>query len=297
MGLFLGRLRNERRGERLPQHPALGLITLAITLAALAVPALCSLSRAAGQSGSPASPTQLVQQVVSNELLDRGSQKLWMYRVEKTIDAQTVSEVQVETTEGPVFRLLAIDGKPLSAEQRKKEDSRLHHLLQDPSEMSKLKEQHDDEQERLVRFTALLPQAFLYADDGTEQGDIRLRFYPNPAFDPPTFESRALTGSAGTLLIDPRERRIVEMRGQLITRIEFGYGLLGSIQKGGVFDFARSPVERGHWKTSRINVDVSGRIIFFKSIAARQREMRSNFKPVPPDLNLRQGISLLDSLQ
>ncbi len=40
--------------------------------------------------------------------------------------------------------------------------------------------QYDEDEERIGRILALLPEAFVYEYDGEENGCYRLRFRPNP---------------------------------------------------------------------------------------------------------------------
>jgi len=79
----------------------------------------------------------------------------------------------------------------------------------------------------------------------------------------------------------------------MLDRVDFGYGLLGHIEKGGTFEIRRQPVSENHWRTSRIDVHVAGRVIFFKTINKDQSEARSDFKPVPAETTLQEASKLL----
>jgi hypothetical protein len=261
--------------------PTALVFTFALTIQALAA------------DTGPIVPQQLVQDVAYNEVRDRQMQTCWIYKVERTIDGQTRSEEQVESADGPVFRLLALDGKPLTGDQAKQEDARLARLLSDPAVQEKAKQLHEKDEDRLERLTALLPKAFLYQYDGQDGGQIRLKFSPNPDFSPPTFEARAFTDLAGTLVIDARQKRLIRLQGELIHPIDFGLGLLGRIQKGGTFEIERTPVSATHWKTSHVSIHVSGHIILFKSISKQQDEKRSGFRPLQDGISLKQAEALL----
>lgn len=70
-----------------------------------------------GQEPDPSyAPTasELVGAVVANELTDREQLRKWICMVEKRAGQQTLTQVQVETKEGPLYRLLAINGMALS---------------------------------------------------------------------------------------------------------------------------------------------------------------------------------------
>jgi hypothetical protein len=244
--------------------------------------------------GQTASPDSLVKDVSYNEVQDRARQTCWLYRVQHTADGHTRSAIQVESADGPVFRLLAIDGQPLSADQLRQEDARLAHLLRNPDEERKVAQSHQQDEDRLQRLTALLPQAFLYTGDGRNGNIVHLKFVPNPAFHPPTLEARAFAGLAGTLDIDAIQKRLVRLDGRLIHPIDFGFGLLGRIEQGGTFTIEREAVSATHWKTSRVGIHVSGHIVLFKSISRQQDEARSDFRPLPENTTLKDAVDLLD---
>lgn len=239
------------------------------------------------------SPAALVQQMVYNDLQDRDQESFWAYHLEKAVDGQRKSEEQVETQQGPVFRVFAIDGRALDPAQQQAERERVNRVLQDPAEQRKVKQQHDDDEARVRKLMGLLPKAFLFDLDGTDGQNVRLRFRPNPSFVPPDYEDRIFRALAGTLTIDGRQKRLVEMKGQLFDDVEFGFGLLGRINKGSTFAIARQPVSARHWKTNRVNVHVSGHFILFKSVSRQQDEVRSSFREVANDLTVQQAFDLL----
>ena len=239
------------------------------------------------------SPAALIGRMVAHELADREQTSYWMYHIDKTVDGHTNSEEQVETSMGPIFRVLALDGKPLDAQQRSADDKRIQNLFNDPEAQHKVKQEHDADEQRVRELTAELPKAFLYEFDGMEGDNIRLRFKPNPSFVPPNFQSRPFTKVAGTIVIEPHQTRLIRIDGRITDDVEFGFGLLGRIDKGGTFAIARQPVTATHWKTRLVDVHVSGRVILFKSISKQQHDVRRDFNPVPLDITLEQAVALL----
>jgi hypothetical protein len=236
----------------------------------------------------------LIKDVVYNELQDRGRQSFWEYRIEKRIAQQSLTEEQVETQYGSIYRVIAKNGVPLDQAQRQQEDSRLDDLLRNLSERDNLKNNYDKDEQRLERLMALLPDAFVCEYDGEDGGNIRLTFRPNPSFKATTFEARIFRGLAGQMWIDPQHKRLVALKGELIDRVEFGYGLLGHINKGGVFAIHRQRVSPTHWKTDLIDIHVLGRVLLFKTVNKEQREVRSSFRAVPESMTLEQARALLN---
>jgi len=260
--------------------------------AILCVLVLC-FAAAAQDQGSPLSAAELVHEVAANELVDRAQQRKWMYLVDKREGNQTVTEEQVETKDGPFYRLLAIDGVPLDPDRRQKDDARMESLLHDPSQLLKLKRAHDEDEQKLETLIHLMPDAFLYDYDGVEGNLVRLKFFPNGGYHPPTYEARVVHSLAGTILIDTQQRRLAKFSGRLINRVEFGYGFLGRIDDGGTIEIGRVPVGPSQWKTALINIQLSGRLVFFKTISKQECETRSDFRAVSADLSLSQASQLL----
>ena len=62
------------------------------------------------------------------------------------------------------------------------------------------------------------------------------------------------------------------------------------------FQIERQQVAENRWKTSVLNVHISGRIVLFKAISKDQREVRSNFQPVSSDLSVPGAVALLNAM-
>jgi hypothetical protein len=256
---------------------------------------LCAVSPVYAQ-GPAVSAHDLVKDVVYNELQERREVSLFQYRIDKRVGSQTLVEQEIETRSGPVFRVLERQGKPLDAAGRKKETDRLNNLVRNTSEQARMKQDHLAEEARIERLIAAMPDAFLYAYDGEQDGNLRLSFKPNPAYSPPTYEARVFHALAGVIFVQPRLKRLVGIDGHIESEIDFGYGLLGKIEKGGTFLIGRAPTGDVRWKTTMVNVHVSGRIIFFKDISKDQDEKRSEFKPVAEEMSVQDAVSLLNAL-
>lgn len=242
----------------------------------------------------PATANELVSAVIANELTDREQLLKWICVIEKRAGKETLTEEQVETRDGPLYRLLAIDGTALSAEQRKQDDVRIDRLMKDPSPLLKLKQAQGDDELKLQKLLSLMPHAFVYEYDGAEENLLRVKFKPNPDYSPSSYEERVIHNLAGTMLIDAGRRRMTKVAGHLVNRVEFGYGLLGRIDSGTV-ELERVEVGPLLWKTAFINIHFSGRVAIFKTISKDQYERRSDFRAVASDLSLSGGKDLLVS--
>jgi len=263
---------------------------------ATAIFAVFSLSAAAAAAQAPPpaqSPRQLIKDVVYNELADHRRHGFFEYLDVKRAGQELVVKAEVETPSGRVNRLLATGGRPLSAEERAAESNRLETLLRDNAQRQKLYRDYQGDEERIARIVALLPDGFLYKYDGVDGENIRLKYEPNPAFKPPTYEARVFHGMAGTVWINARQKRLARLQGQLVSNVDFGYGLLGRLDKGGTFDLERVEAANRNWKTRVLAVHISGHVILLKSIGKDQDEVRSQFRQVPSDLSLEQAEAML----
>jgi len=256
---------------------------------------LCAVPTLRAQS-PPESAHELVKDVVYNELQERRQVSLWQYREEKRVGSLTTIQQEVETRSGIVYRVVARQGQPLDPAAQKKETERLNNLLRNSAEQARMKQESQAEEQRLQRLMTAMPEAFSYTYDGMVDGNLRLQFRPNPAYTPQTFENRAYHALAGEIWIQPQLKRLVKIDAHIVTEIDFGYGLLGRIEKGGSFQIVREHVAENRWKTSVLEVHISGRVVFFRSINKDQREVRSSFQPVPSDLGVAGAVAILNAM-
>ncbi|HEY0161754.1 MAG TPA: hypothetical protein VGB69_03680 [Edaphobacter sp.] len=239
-------------------------------------------------------PEQLIRDTVYNELHDHEGHGYWQYSVLKKTSSELDQLQQVETTNGPVHRLVAVNGEPLTNERRHEEEVRLDELLSDPGKQRKVREQYADDEKRIGRIMQLLPVAFLYEYEGLEGENYCLSFRPNPAFHPPSIEARVFHAMQGKVYVNARWKRLARLDGHLIDNIDFGYGILGRLYKGGWFNLERAQISQTDWKTEVLEVHVAGRAVLFKTIAKDTREERSGFREVPRDITMSEAKRMLD---
>jgi hypothetical protein len=234
---------------------------------------------------------------VYNELRDHQLHGYWRYWIEQHTPKETWREEQVETADGPLTRLVLENGHPLDAASLQTEQTRLDHLLNSPEDQARLRQEHSDDEKRIGRVLALLPDAFIYEDAGQENGCYHLRFHPNPGYPPHSIEARIFHAMRGELWIDTRFKHLVRLDGQLQENVDFGFGILGRLYKGGWFRLERTQLSATDWKTERLEVHIGGRAMLFKTIARETSEVRGGFAPVPNRLSLTQGANLLFQTQ
>jgi hypothetical protein len=52
-------------------------------------------------------------------------------------------------------------------------------------------------------------------------------------------------------------------------------------------------VGKGHWELTRMDVNMNGKALFFKTIDVKQEVRNLNFKPVPSGVTLQQAALML----
>jgi hypothetical protein len=140
----------------------------------------------------------------------------------------------------------------------------------------------------------VIPEAFLFYDQGNQGGLEKVAFHPNPAYEPKTYEERAVHAMSGIILVDLEEKRLAQLSATVIQQVDFGYGAVGRLNKGGTIHITRNRVAPGIWRTSSSRIDINGRIAFFKTISKQQDESYSGFKAVASDTSIAQALQQLD---
>jgi len=271
------------------------LLTLAAGLALGWLPAVA-------EQPSSYDPAALVRETVRKEVNASTESTKVMFRDQKVTTHGSQTRLIIETHEGTAGMLIAIDGKPLTTQQRQGELERLERLANNPQELKKKQKAERDDADRTMRIVKALPDAFLYEPDGTEpekpelgkpgDGLLRLKFRPNPNYDPPTRTEQVLTGMQGYILIDAKQHRIAKIDGTLFKDVGFGWGILGHLDKGGRFLVTQKDLGDGDWEVTRMDLDFTGRALFFKKIGIQSNEVVFDYHTAP-DVTFAQAVELL----
>lgn len=269
-----------------------GLLALLCSLGGAAM----GISQEAPKPDLPGNPADLVRAAISNELKPgNGDHKTFKLTSRKPNEV-TVKQV-VETKDGAIARIVQINGKPLDATQKAKEDARLQRLIDDPSALAaKQKSQKEDDRRTRMMLKAL-PDAFLYQYTGTvetPEGEAEtLSFKPNPDWDPPSRETMVFKGMEGTMEIDLPAKRLIKIEAKLFKGVSFGWGILGHLDPGGRFVVEQSRVLDHDWETTHMVLNFTGKVLLFKSLRIDQDETSSDFHRVP-DMTAKQAIEQLN---
>ena len=265
-----------------------------MALAGIATPQAPATAGRASLPALPTDPAQYVRQVIQHEMdADAQDRTLWRYRFHRESDRIIYDRDVIDTKDGQIARTLLINGQSLTVEQRANDEARLQRLLTDPDERAKHNKRIKDDADRAKRMLRAVPDAFNFKYDGSEDGMVRLQFTPNPRYDPPSRELQVFHSMSGTIWIDPRAGHMARIDGQLIEDVNFGWGLLGKLKKGGTFKVVQKEVGPDHWEIVSLDVDMRGYAVLFKSISVKQHQVQSDFRRMPDDLTMARAYELL----
>jgi hypothetical protein len=248
-------------------------------------------------------PLELIKRTVKNEIKNNSDDMKFMFRVRRETPRGSQTRLMVQTTEAIAALTIAINDRPLNSQQLHSEEARLQHLIDNPEELSKKRKQEKEDAERVTRIMKALPDAFLYENAGSEQGKpgvgktgdelVRLNFRPNPDYRPPSRVEQVLTAMEGTILIDEGKERIARIDGTLAKQVGFGWGMLGHLDRGGHFLVEQANMANDHWEITRMDLSFTGRLLLFKGLNIKSKEVYSDFRRVPSELTFAQGVELL----
>ncbi|MGA2424648.1 MAG: hypothetical protein ABSG07_11630 [Terriglobales bacterium] len=249
-------------------------------------------------------PAELVRKAVQNEIKAANDDTArFLFRGIKTTPKGSTTRIYVETKDATAGLVVAYNGKPLMPEQRRDEEARVERFVSNPEELQKKREQERESAEHTMRIVRALPDAFVYEYAGEEQGSegigragvtlVKLKFQPNPHYQPPSRVEEVLTGMQGFVLVDAVRYRLASIDGTLFKSVGFGWGILGHLDRGGRFQVQQQEVGDNFWEISGMTLHFTGKILLVKSISVISTELFSGFKRVPSDLTFTQALELL----
>ena len=274
--------------------------------ASLAASSLVSAAQTVRPPDLPAA--ELVKNAVANEVAAANNTTVkHMFHARRQTPKGSQTRLYVETKEAIAAMLIAVNDQPVSLQQQQSEIGHLDWLLNNPEQLRKKQAREKEDAERTLRIVKALPEAFHYEYAGTVDGEasmgrvgsqlVRLNFQPNPSYSPPSRVEQVLDGMQGFLLIDPERRRLAKIDGTLSKDVQFGWGIIGHLDKGGHFVVKQADLGDGTWDVTEMKLDITGKILLFKRISMLSDEVFSDFRRIDGNLTFAQGVKLLEQEQ
>jgi hypothetical protein len=254
---------------------------------------------AAAQGGAVRGDDSLVKRALENEIRAAGdTQHPMRYRLRKSSTRLISTKEIFETKDGAVARLLSVNDARLSAADEQKEQARLATLLNDPARQRHRKQAEDDDSARALKVLRALPAAFVYRDEGSGEsagGELeKFAFAPDSKFNAPNLETQVLTQMVGEIWIDKAQERVVKLEGHLEQDVDFGWGILGQLNKGGWIQIEQADVGEHQWHIVHFKMKMTGRVVF-KTKVFDTTEDESQFATVPVGLGYTQAIQMMQA--
>lgn len=151
---------------------------------------------------------ELMTDACYNERQQHKNDALWASQVECHTAGHIYLEEEIETGGGPIHRLVSVDGHEPSLLERKQDDDRLRKLMQNPKAQQAMKKNRGADQKNVDEVHAL----------------------------------------SGIILIDLEEKRLAPLAATLTEQVDFGYGVLGQLKKGGIIEVKQIRLSPGIWR-------------------------------------------------
>jgi hypothetical protein len=186
-------------------------------------------------------------------------------------------------------------GRPLTAEERQKDEERMRRQVNDAEERARILKRNKEDDDKVVKMMRAIPKAFIFTYKGEENGVVELSFVPNSHYEPPTMEQKIFRSLNGTIYIDRAQNRLAAVEGTLFEDVNFGWGILGRLYKGGSFKVIQKDLGEGHWEVASEEVNMTGRAVLFKTITRKQKEIYTDFRKMPDSITLSQAYQILNN--
>jgi hypothetical protein len=246
-------------------------------------------------------PVALVRHATQNEIAATGQAKppYFMYKDHTQYRDHSITTEAIETPEGGLNRTIAKNGKPLTSQEQAEADQKLKSFAYDKEARRKKMKSNRDDDQRSITLMRSLPDAFNYSVTGVEKAPnsheiVRLAFKAKPGWTAPTHETRVLEGMDGNMVIDRTAGRIAEINGELFKDVDFGWGILGRLFKGGKFVIHQADVG-GKWQETQERLQFNGKILMMKNLTIDSNETMTDFRPVPSNVTTAQALQLLQN--
>jgi len=96
--------------------------------------------------------------------------------------------------------------------------------------------------------------------------------------------------------VDKAQLRLAKIDAHLISDVNFGWGVLGKLYKGGSILVENSDVGLHHWETTHMKLELQGKLLMMKSVDYSTTEDSNDFQVQPQQLSYKEAIRLLEKM-
>jgi hypothetical protein len=237
-------------------------------------------------------PDRVARDLFQNEIeAENRDPSLWCFH--EFYEEQKKLFTVCQTKDGEIDRLLQVNGRQLNSSQRQAEDQRIQRMVNHPDELRRKQKKEQDDTKQAQDLMRMFPDAFRFQYGGMHGNLMELKFSPNPDFHPSGRPAQVFHHMEGSLLLDPQQERLADISAQLTSEVKFGWGLFGHLDQGGTFHVKQQDLGSGHWEMTDMNIQMSGKVLFFKTIGVRQHHTYSDFREEPDGISPQQALEFL----
>lgn len=169
----------------------------------------------------------------------------------------------------PYQRLVEVDGKPVSQTQQEQEQQKLNAVVNErknesPTAKAKRIQQYEKDRKRDHGLMQQLVDAFDFQLQGEQQLDgfevYVLLATPRAGYQPPSRDTRVLTGMHGKLWIDKKTFQWVKVEAEVIHPVSIE-GFLAEVEPGTRFELEKMPVGDGVWQAKHFSMKAHAKIL------------------------------------
>ena len=250
-----------------------------LTLALFAALPLCA---------APPDVHAIIQRSVEANNRDFKAAPYYNYQERDKISGVTKT-YQVTMIDGsPYQRLIALDGKPLTpdqkaAEQRKQQQCEAQRKAESSQQRHDRIQKYEQDRARDHEMMAQLSQAFDFTVIGRRKlkgfNVWELKATPRPGYRPPNMQCQVLPGMEGELWIDQKTYQWVKVTAK-VTRPVSIEGFLAQVQPGTEFEIEKAPVDNGIWQITHFAVQSHAKVLFLVSRDSAEDDTFFDFQRV-----------------
>ena len=189
-----------------------------------------------------------------------------------------------------ITTLVKKDGKPLSADEQKKENEKTQKRIAEEQKREKKKEEKEEKAKeegkdskdsddpgievflRVCQFVNPRRERF------RGQDVLVFDFEPNPEYKPKNLEERVVKELAGVVWVDERAKDVVRLEAYFVGDVHIGGGVLANLQKGTSFVFEQAYVNNEVWLPTYVEAHVGVRLLLVKGFKVNVTTKYSDYK-------------------
>jgi hypothetical protein len=191
----------------------------------------------------------------------------------------------------PHHRMLERDGKPLSADDQRKEQQKWHKAVaklehESPEQRARRESEYEKQREKDREFLREVPDLFdfkLLGDERIDGHDVWvISATPKPGYKPKHNDAKPLLKVRAKMWIDKAEYQWVRLEGETTATISFGL-FIARLNPGAKLVFEQTRVNDEVWLPKREIISGAGRVGLVKKLAGEQEVTWNNYRKFQVD--------------